>query len=396
MKIPKLFFAIIMIILAISPKAFGETAKVLSESMDTIASVAVIDSIKTDSAATPATADSIFNSLKWYDQLLENGFRIHDPRINYPKFMQFCLKVYDWGDKTFNSYDPDYVVGVGKNWKVMTKSYNWMTSYMMFFHDDRTLHMRSNIYNDLGAYVCFMAVSLGYTAKLDNLIGHGRKTRENLSFSFTTSRFHAALNYWKTIGDMKITHLGDYNFGNHFAYDFDAVKMRSFSGEAYYFFNHLKYSQAAAYCFSKYQLKGAGSWMVGLAFNHQTLDMDFSQLPKEMLEYLPSLADKYRFHFNDYDLMCGYGHNWVPHPKRWVINLTALPSIGYRYSYADSSDGKRNLFSSNLRVLFSCVYNNKALFASIIGRFDGHLYFNNRYTLFDSVESLSLIVGARF
>lgn len=332
----------------------------------------------------------------WIEQLIDNGFRIHDPKIRYPKFPAFCLKVYDWGNRMFNTYDPQYVVGVGKNWKAMVKNYNWMTSYMMFFQKDHTLHMRSEIFNDIGAYVSFMAVGIGYTAKVDNLIGHGKKTRENFNTSFTSSRFSASFNYWKTIGDMKITHFGHYNQGHHFAYSFDAVRLRSYSAEAYYFFNNKKYSQAAAYCYSKYQLKSAGSWMVGLAFNHQTLDMDFTALPQDMKDYLQSLDDIYRVRFNDYDVMAGYGHNWVPVPRRWVINLTVLPSVGYRYSYEDSSDGKRDMFSANLRALFSTVYNHRALFASVQARFDGHLYFNDKYTMFDSIESLSLNVGFRF
>ena len=37
-----------------------------------------------------AIADSVaFASMPWYKQLWENGFMIHDPRINYPKFPRF-------------------------------------------------------------------------------------------------------------------------------------------------------------------------------------------------------------------------------------------------------------------------------------------------------------------
>lgn len=361
--------------------------------------ICILDSIPTEieeSVTDTFNPDSVFSRLPWWQQLYDNGFRIHDPRINYPKFMRLCLDVYNWGDKTFNSYDEEYVVGVGKNWKATIKNYNWMTSYMMFFEKDKALHMRSDIYNDLGAYLNFMAVSIGYTAKVDDLIGHSIKTRKNFNFSFTSSLFSAQFNYWKTMGDVKITRLGDYNDGKSFAYDFNNIRLRSYAGEVYYFGNHLKYSQAAAYCYSKYQLKSAGSWIVGLGFNHQTLDMDFSSLPQEMHQALPNLDNIYRFRFNDYDVMGGYGYNWVPRPRTWLVNGTILPSIGYRYSYRDSSEGQKNMFSTNIRAQFSILYNHRALFINLLGRFDGHLYFNNNYTLFDSIESLSLIAGVRF
>ena len=47
----------------------------------------------------------------WIKQIINNGFHIHDPAICYPKFPRFCLEVYNWGDRTFNSYDNNYVVG---------------------------------------------------------------------------------------------------------------------------------------------------------------------------------------------------------------------------------------------------------------------------------------------
>lgn len=100
--------------------------------------------LESDSAA--------FAALPWYKQLWNNGFRIHDKNVNYPAFPRFLLKVYDWGDRTFNSYDTDYVVGTGKNWKLLVNNYNWMESYMMLFsmRSRDMLHIRSEIYNDLG------------------------------------------------------------------------------------------------------------------------------------------------------------------------------------------------------------------------------------------------------
>ena len=62
---------------------------------------------------------SAFAELPWYKQLLANNFNINDQRIHYPKFAKFCVDVYNWGDRTFNTSDTTYVVGTGKNWKVM-------------------------------------------------------------------------------------------------------------------------------------------------------------------------------------------------------------------------------------------------------------------------------------
>ncbi|MCM1483335.1 MAG: DUF4421 domain-containing protein [Muribaculaceae bacterium] len=368
--------------------------------METPVRLARIDSLQAkarDYVEEKAKADSLkYGEAPWYIQLIRNGFHIKDPAIKYPKFPKFCLKVYEWGDRTFNSYDTTYVVGVGSNWKAMLNSYNWMESYMMFFGPNRTIHMHSDLYNDLGAYVSFMAVKVGYMAKVDNFFGHGKNMRKNAQLSFNCSLFSASLDYTHTEGGTNITHFGGYNDGKHFSYKFEDVSMRTLSGDLYYFFNHMRYSQAAAYAFSKYQLKSAGSWIAGVAFNSQTIDMDFSHLPPDMKLFLPSLHSHYRFRYTDYALLGGYAHNWVLYPRRWLINLSVLPAIGYKYSYRDSSEGKRDMFATNLKVRTSVVYNHRSLFASLQGRFDGNLYYNNDYTFFNSIESLSLIVGVRF
>lgn len=341
-----------------------------------------------------AVQDSIrFSELPWYKQLIENGFRIHDPRVNYPKFPRFCLKVYDWGDKTFNSYDPEYVVSTRKNWKLILNSYNWMESYMMLFPNNQTLHLRSDIYYDVGAHISFMAVSLGYTAKLNNMFGAGESTRSNFNFSFQTSLFTANIDITKSHGGTKIVKFGR---KEDLPMEFGDAKLSSLSGDAYYYFNHWKYSQAAAYCYSKYQLKSSGSPILGFAFNHQNINLNFDDIPQSMIDEFPALQKNYHFKYTDYSVLGGYAYNWVPRPKRWLVNVTVLPSIGYKHAYKGSSDGLPHMVSTNIRGSFSVVYNHRALFVAMLGKADLHFYFAKHYTFFNSIESLSLNVGMRF
>lgn len=338
---------------------------------------------------------SAFAEMPWYRQLLANNFNINDPRINYPKFAKFCVKVYNWGDKTFNTYDTTYVVGTGKNWKVMMRSYNWMESYSMYFSPDSYLRMHSNLHSDLGAYLCFMAVSVGYTGNLNALAAGTKSRRNTFNFNFCCALFSATINYAKTSGGTRITHFGDLG-RHHLNYKFDDVAQKSITGAIYYFFNHRKYSQAAAYSFSKYQLKSAGTWLAGLSFSHQNISMDFSSLPTDMTDRLPGLLPNYHFHYTDYDVLGGYAYNWVLKPRKWLVNVTAMPSVGYKHSYEGTTDGKKHMLSANGRFMLSGVYNHRSLFAALQANLEGHLYFAKGYTFFNSIESLSLVVGARF
>lgn len=352
---------------------------------------APLDSIEWPSYATPE-----WRRKNWVSQLMSNGFRINDPGINYPKFARFCLKVYNWGDKTFNSYDPEYVVGSGKNWKFYGKSYTWAESYAMYLPDDVNVRMSSAYYSDLGLSLNFMALSVGYTFNANDLFHHPVANRANFEFNFTCALFSGSYMHASTNGGVTITHFGDYNDGKRIHYDFNAVNHDVKTGSLYYFFNHQKYSHAAAYCYSKYQMKSAGTWICGFNFNTQEIDIDFTKLPMDMLKYLPDDRFHYRFHYTDYNLLGGYAYNWVPRPKRWLLNITAMPALGYKHLYGDSADGRKDMFSANIKMMGSVVFNYRALFASLTGRFDGHIYMGRSYTFLNSTESVTFLVGFRF
>lgn len=115
-----------------------------------------------------------------------------------------------------------------------------------------------------------------------------------------------------------------------------------------------------------------------------------------MLEYVPEGRMDYKFNYADYNIIVGYGYNCVLTPRKWLFNITALPSIGYKHVFRESSDGRKDMFATNMKLLFSFVYNYKALFSSLTGRFDGAFYLGEAYTFFNSNMSLSLTVGARF
>lgn len=346
-----------------------------------------------------AAADSISIAVpkregNWVKQLIANGFRINDPSINYPRFARFCVKVYNWGDKTFNSYDPDYVVGTGKNWKLTGKSFNWGESAAMYFTSKSQIRMYSNIYADLGTSIGFMAVAYSYTADANKLFGNPTNYRKNSEYSFTCSLFSGEIQMAETHGGMNIQKFGEMPMHHHM--DFNGVREKSINLNFYYFVNHRRYSQAAAYCYSKYQLKSAGSPIFGINYYTQSYLLDFSQLPTEMLDYLPGDYTNYAFHYKSFNIIAGYAYNWVLSPRRWLINATILPSLGYKHSYEDSTDGDKRMLALGTAGRMSAVYNQGILFAALTARFDGRIHFGNGYTFFNSLESLTATVGIRF
>lgn len=361
-------------------------------------SVAVCSGLAADSIAPAFPIDSLVDTgskTRWIGQLIDNRFRIHDPEIYYPAFPRFILKVYNWGDRTFNSYDKRYVVGTGKNWKLQGKAYGWTETQTMLFPKNSLLSMHSNLYSDAGAYISFMAVSLGYMWNMDKLFDHDTK-RHTFNFDFTCSRFSINYSTVSSEGGMILTHIGDYNDGKDINYNFDDISIKTANIDAYYFFNHSRYSHAAAYSFSKYQLRTAGTAIVGLNLAETDSKMDFSGLPEDMRDALPLGQLSYKFHHRDFAILGGYARNWVLKPRRWLLNLTLMGALGYKYTYEDATDGRRNLVANNYKAWLSCVYNHRKLFASAQLRSTGSLYYNSNFTHFSTFSSLTLTVGMRF
>lgn len=334
----------------------------------------------------------------WIKQLFDNGFLIHDKSICYPRFPRFCLNVYNWGDRTFSSYDTDYVVGTGKNWKLQGKSYNWMETSTMIFPKQSSVNMHSDLYSDAGVYLSFMAVSIGYMWNINKLFTDPTN-RRTFNFDFTCSRFSLNYQSMTSTGGMLITEFGDYNKGHRLHYKFNDCSTVSKTFDAYWFFNHYRYSHAAAYSYSKYQLRNAGTPLVGLSFTEQHIHMNFGSLPPEMLQYSPLDNNEYQSEYRSYCALGGYSYNWVLKPRRWLINATGMIAIGYRELFNSESyhQDTKSQVANNFKVNIAAVYNHRALFASFTTRAQGFINYNiGDMTHFNTIISFTATVGMRF
>ena len=387
----------VMMLAAVSTRAddiVAEVEEVIAE-VDSTATVVVNEVVEAPIEATESVV-ARRSSTRWIKQLIDNGFHINEPGVDYPAFPRFALKVYNWGNRVFNTYDTTYVQATGKNWKLFFKNVNWANNYEMIFNDRTRVALMSDPNADIGGYLCFMAVSVGYMFDAKQLAGRHVNPRTGFNFNFTCARFSGDIMLSNVKGDAKILRFGDYRNGALLNMPFDDISNKTLSAKVFYFFNHNRYSHAAAYCFSKYQLKSAGTWIAGLNFANQEISINFENLPEDMLHRMPELLPNYYFHYRDYYLLGGYAHNWVLKPRRWLINLTAMPALGYKHTYEDSTDNRHDIFGANFSGLASVVYNNRQMFVSIQGRFDLYMYTTPSFTFFNTYEQLLATVGVRF
>lgn len=333
----------------------------------------------------------------WWHLFRKGKLKMDDPTVEWPKFLGFCVKVYNWGDRVFSSTDHDYVVGTGKKWRARLVNDNWTDSYYMRVSKDFNSIMSGRMHILAGASLQYMAVSYSYSLDISHMVTGGTINYKKQEFGFNCARFSVDGYYYSNDGGTFIRTFGKYrqNGKRHFRIPFSGVTMSTLGFDGYYFFNGYKYSQGAAYNFSKIQKKSQGCLIGGLSYCFQDISLDFNQLSAELLPYVGFDRMNLRFHYNDYALLVGYGYNCVL-GHHWLYNITVIPGIGFNHCYEDSEYGSAKLFSLGGKAMTSFTYNSGNLFAGLQGRIRGNWYQSKSISLFNAVESITLSAGFRF
>lgn len=347
-------------------------------------------------AGSPEMLDSLyFKNHYWWNMLKNKKLKMNDPEVIWPRFLGFCVKVYNWGDHFFNGYDPEWVVGTGKRWKVRLENENWSDSYAMHLPGKHDLLMLSEFNSNIGPYIQYMAVSIGYSWNLNHMIGGKPIKHKRTQFGFNCARFDASLYYAENKGGTYLRSLGNYKNGKLIKEYFPGLELTTFGVDLIYFFNNHRYSHGAAYNYSRIQKKSAGSIIGGFSYCNRDIKMDFSTLDESMKPYYPLHKDRMKFHYFNFAFIVGYGYNFVLNPHL-LLNITAMPCIGFNHCYEDSTEGSGELFSLGGKGRMSLVYNLKNLFTGINFKADADWYKSDSSSLFTALESISATIGYRF
>ena len=225
-------------------------------------------------------------------------------------------------------------------------------------------------------------------------IGRGGKSKK-VDFSFTCARFSADAYYMEN--DRPVTVIfKDNSSGTKMTFrNFGGFHRMSYGMSAYYIFNNRRYAQAAAYCFSKYQRRSAGSLIAGIRLLHRDMSLNVQELPDFAREQFAEDDELPRFLYNDYCVMVGYGYNWVL-GKKWLLNLTLAPYTGYRHMIATQLVNRASDWSMNLRARMGVVYNHKQFFMGLQSYADIHRFKSEEHNFLGSVIDCTWMAGIRF
>lgn len=320
-----------------------------------------------------------------------------DSVAKWGRFPNFCVNVYRWGDRTFNTYDTAYVEGTGYKFNIKAKSEAWLDTYTFQLPDNYRINMASETNLSAGFYLTYLALSVGYDFNVGKYLGIGKTARQKFNFRFNCALFAADF-YWITndVGT-HITSYGRPGDRTHCDIPFSGIDTRTFGLDTYYFFNNKRYSRAAAFNYSKIQKRSQGSWFLGFSYWTQQFKFDFTGVP-EIVKDLPKEWADAGNHFNinnhNYAIRGGYGYNWV-FARHWVWGVTESPIVGIKHGTVNSELPKISLSLYN-RFQTSVVWNNRHFFAGFIFSNDIGFYFDRRQTLANSIFMMELSAGYRF
>lgn len=251
--------------------------------------------------------------------------------------------------RAFNAMDTTYITPNKYNWAFMLQNTNSFETYTLHSRElGQKLSFSPRPAIKIGPYLGWRWIFLGYTFEVSSL-GKGQQSKKTeFELSLYSSMLGCDLIYRRTGDDFrlrKVKGLGE-EAREVEGENYHGINVKVTGINAYYIFNHKRFSYPAAFAQSTVQRKSCGSWKVGFAYTRHELDFDYNALPP-VLTHNPNhelsqdfQVDKVKY--TDFSLSCGYAYNWV-FKKNWLFCISIVPAIGYKKNtYSRRATGKRD------------------------------------------------------
>jgi len=307
--------------------------------------------------------------------------------------------------KDFNAIDTTYISPNLYNLAFMLEHSTWYEHYRLgnnSSNDRQSLNFSPTLGTKLGIYFGWRWIFLGYTFDVEDLFGGNKNKpkKKEMSLNIYSSKFGVDLYYRKTGSDFKLrSHEGfNLNAPTH-KISFDGLESRIKGLNAYWIFNHKKFSYPAVYSQSTNQRRSAGSLMAGFSYSQHRITFDYNKLPPSMLNQLNANLQFSHIKYSDYSIGVGYGYNWV-FAKNWVSNLSLLPGIGYKKSRVDDNDFKNEHWTKDINfdliTRAGIVYNNSKYFVGASVVLHTYDYRKPNLSVTNSFGTLRIYAGFNF
>lgn len=277
--------------------------------------------------------------------------------------------------RKLNKVDTTYIEPQRYNYAFMIQNTNTYELYRIQSNLGYSVTFAPNMSLRVGPYFGYRWIFIGYTIDVTHLYDEVND-RTDFNLSLYSNKIGLDLYYRKT-GD------GYYIRSSYFGDDFNTVPLRDvkFGGvttsnkgfNAYYIFNHRKFSYPAAFSQSTVQRRSAGSPLIGIGYSNQNVTVDWRALDdliasrtgrRIIAEEYDSTRESSTFHYDDINISGGYAYNWV-FARNWLLDASLCIGLSYKKTRSDVQ-GKwlsfRDFTAKNLNLdgtfRFAVVYNN--------------------------------------
>ncbi|SFG11189.1 DUF4421 domain-containing protein [Prevotella sp. KH2C16] len=314
--------------------------------------------------------------------------------------------------KKFSQVDTNYVEPQKYNFEVMLQNTNTYEAYTISTSNGQHIRFAPDVSIKAGPYVGWRWIFLGYTIDLTHL--NGGSNKQDFNMSLYSSQIGLDLFYRKTGNDYKIREM---NLGE--GVDTSPLKNVSFDGieasikgfNAYYIFNHRKFSYPAAYSQSTIQRRSAGSFLAGFGYTTHSLKVDWQKLGQIIEDRLGStLATQViddnlvheRIHYADVSLSAGYAYNWV-FAHNWLFDMSLSLALAYKHSTGDMERSRfkfRDFSFANFNLdgvlRTGLVWNNSKWYAGANAIFHSYNYHKSQFSTNTYFGNINIYVGFNF
>lgn len=307
--------------------------------------------------------------------------------------------------KVVNNIDTTYISPNKYNLAFMLEHSTWYEHYRLGSKENgksQNMNFAPNMGMKLGVYFGWRWIFLGYTFDIEDLFGGNKNKADKteMSLNIYSSKFGVDLYYRKTGSDFKFRSCNGFNLKDPFKeMDFSGLQSKIKGVNAYWIFNHRKFSYPAVYSQSTNQRKSAGSFMAGFSYSQHSIYFDHTQLPADMKDQLNGNLRFNKVKYSDYSLGFGYGYNWV-FKKNWVSNLSLLPGIGFKKAKIDDIKYRNNHWIEDINfdliTRAGITYNNSKWFIGASLVMHTYDYRKTNLSVTNSFGTLRIYAGFNF
>lgn len=335
--------------------------------------------------------------------------------------MAVDVPAYGGGDKSrmgvlkrivrgFSAIDTNYIEPQHYNFTVMLQTTFNYDIYRLRSNSGQSVTLSPDVAMRVGPYLGWRWFFLGYTFNLKNIgFSDGGRKRE-IEFSIYSSQIGIDLFYRRTGSDYKIRNafMGDgVDVGKLIDVPFDGINVGITGANLYYIFNHKRFSYPAAFAQSTCQKVSCGSWMAGVGYTNNSIELDHRKLQDVVERHCSPDGVKIdsglmfnKVKYYDISVTGGYAYNWV-FAKNCLFCASASLALAYKHSHGDMAENNDSGFSfDNVNIdgigRFGIVYNNTRWYAGASAILHSYNYRKPRFATNNVFGSLNFYIGYNF